>query len=104
MKMVQVLFLSDLDVYRFQIADPVSDHAAANVFMTTFGEHSLLTSRRVHYRQFLITLVFVCRWKNHGKATHIGPIPISSSAIKSIRGNENERIGSSVSDISKRRI
>lgn len=81
---------SRVDVYRFQIADPVSDHAAANVFMTTFGEHSLLTSRRVHYRQFLITLVFVCRWKNHGKATHIGPIPISSSAIKSIRGNENE--------------
>lgn len=80
-----------MNVYRFQITDPVSDHAAANVFMTTFGEHSLLTSRRVRYRQVSDNSRVCVGLKNHGEATHIGvPIPISSSTIKSIRGNENE--------------
>lgn len=97
MKIVQVLFyLLGKRVPFTQLADPVSDHAAANVFMTTFGEHSLLTSRRVRYRQ--VSDNSRVGWKNHGKATHIA-IPISSSTIKS-----EMRIGSSISDISKRRI
>ena len=50
MKIVEALF--QVSVYRFQIADPVSNHAVANAFMTTFDEHSLLTFRRAHRRCF----------------------------------------------------
>lgn len=91
MKIVQVLFyLLGKRVPFTQLADPVSDHAAANVFMTTFGEHSLLTSRRVRYRQVSDNSRVCVGWKNHGKATHIA-IPISFSTIKS-----EMRIGSSL--------